>query len=480
MSGVSTPDFKSDLQDAENLASDAASITDVSSSGGMNSPRKMQKNLYASVWRWHFYAGLLTAPLLWIVTITGAIYTFRNEIIDVRDRHLLTVVPAGERKTYTELQAIAEAATTDGKLESVVVSAEETRSVRFIFHHEPPAEESGPSGGKKGKGTHEAIFVNPYTGAILGSQIEEHDFFVVVLDLHRRLMLGSTGRYLTELVAGWSILLVLTGLYLWWPRGKKNLGVFLPRVKGKLYTVLRDWHSVSGFYLAPVMIIIAMTGLVFSITLGSQFSSTAKSLGHWPASNWFKAADSGKVPEGTPPASLDQVVFSVMQHADRRDLGRIKLAREPNESHRASLIYDDDKNTVRAIDIDQYTGQVMSIMSPADLKLMYRIRLWSVSTHMGKIFGMPTKILAFLASVGMLLLSVTGIWMWWVRRPQKRMGFPRRPAFNAFPAWGWGVILLFAIILPVTGISILIVGLIDCIVGVIRASIERRRSLSTE
>ncbi|QDT49137.1 PepSY-associated TM helix [Symmachiella dynata] len=413
-------------------------------------------NLYANVWRWHFYAGLLTAPILWIVTITGALYVFRTELTELRDHDLLRVTPAEQRMSYEELKQVAVTAHGSSDLEALIVYPDNTRSIQFVGHH---GEE-----GEHGPEEHKLIHIDPYSGTLLGTQIAEHDFFHIVLELHRNLLLGTTGRFVTELTTCWGIILLATGVFLWWPRSKKNVGVWVPRVRGKLYAILRDWHAVTGIYVVPLLLIVTATGLFFSPLMGNAFNTTAKKAGHWPIKEWFIPPQSKPVAEGTPVATLDEIVPTFLAQSRPNDAVRIRFAESPEHAHRAFLIQDEDKNSYRSVDVDQYTGELLKVVDGSDLKFLYRVRLWAVSIHMGQIFGTPTKILALIAAVVMLALSISGLWMWWMRKPSGLTGFPRRPA-RSLPNWGWGIVVLCALVLPVAGISIILVGIFDQLWG---------------
>lgn len=434
----------------------ASHTNSISCAGTTLSP---SSGLYSVVWRWHFYAGLLTTPILWLVVLTGCLYVFRTELSAWRDRSLQIVVPSAPRVSYDELYKTATASLAGEKPEALIVHPEPNRSIRFVGHVEA----------KDGTERHQHVYLNPYNGQVLGSRIEEEDFFAIVLDLHRSLMLGNTGRILTELVTSWGLILLGTGLYLWWPRGKKNVGVWIPRVRGKLYAVLRDWHAVCGFYLLPLMALVMFTGLFFTLVWGTGYNNTAKKMGHWPP-QWFAIPKSPAPTPGTPPASLDRVVATFLSRSRPNDAVAIRLAASSNIAHKAFMMRDEDKNSLRMMTVNQYTSDPIAVIDVAQLPLMYRIRVWSVSIHMGQIFGTPTKILALLTSLGVLAMSVTGVWMWWRRRPTGSTGFPRRPHPGSLPLWGWGVILLSAILLPVAGLSFLLIGLIDC--G--RSQIRRR------
>lgn len=423
------------------------------------------KGLYAVVWRWHFYAGLLTAPILWLVIITGSLYVFRHELTAWRDHALQVVEPQPQRLSYDRLREIATQELAPHEPEGLVVFPDANRSIRFVAH----ADEGGDGSPTQ---RHRRLYLNPYTGEVLGSRIEEDDFFSIVLALHRSLMMGKTGRIMTELVTSWCIILMGTGLFLWWPRGK-NVGVWLPRIRGKFYAVLRDWHAVLGFYSMPLALLVAVTGLFFSSVWGDTYNNTAKTLRQWPG-HWFGVPKSSVPSIETPRVSLDKVVELFISKSRPDDAILIRLAEKPDEAHRAFMMRDEDKNSLRRVSADQYTGELLDVTDVAELPLMFRIRVWAVSIHMGQIFGTPTKILAFLVTLLLLFLSVTGVWMWWKRRPSNALGFPRRPLPKSLPLWGWGVALVVGLLMPVAGAAMVVIGILDRIAFGLRS----RASLS--
>ena len=98
-----------------------------------------------------------------------------------------------------------------------------------------------------------------------------------MLTLHRNLFLGTTGRIVVELTTCWAIVLVATGIYLWWPQKANQVwGVWLPRLRAKPYVVLRDLHTVVGFYIAVVAIVISLTGLIYTYVWGVGFRYAAQ------------------------------------------------------------------------------------------------------------------------------------------------------------------------------------------------------------
>lgn len=414
---------------------------------------KASNRFYQVVWRWHFYAGLFVTPIFLLVTVTGALYVFRTELTELRDRSILFVTPTQQRMSYDEMFAKAQQEVDGEEIEAIVVRAEPDRSVRFVGHAHAEGEDNQVD-------HHLHIYMNPYTGEVLDKRVAEDDFFAIVLDLHRSLMMGTTGRVLGELATSWGLLLLASGVYLWWPRNKKNVGVWVPRLSGKLYAVLRDWHAVAGIYLVPTALLIIFTGMFFTVVWGTAFNTTVQKAGHWPM-EWFSPAKNTAPSENAKPASLDKVVATALAESRPKDNINILLAEKPDLGHKAWLIQDEDKNTYKMVAIDQYTGEMLNSMGPNEVPPLYKARMLAVSIHMGQIFGTPTKIIALITSIGLMAMVVTGIWMWWQRRPKGRTGFPRRPADGSMPRWGWLVIAASAVVLPVAGVSIALILLID-------------------
>src|SRR3546814_9164783 len=82
-----------------------------------------------------------------------------------------------------------------------------------------------------------------------------------VRSIHGQLLLGKRGSWLVELAASWAIVLVLSGLYLWWPRGRGFAGVVWPRLKGGRRMFWRDLHAVTGFWISGLVLVLLATGL---------------------------------------------------------------------------------------------------------------------------------------------------------------------------------------------------------------------------
>lgn len=407
-------------------------------------------NFYRVVWRWHFYAGLFVAPVMLLATTTGALYVFRTELSAWLYQDLLIVKPAGKRLSFDEQRAAAQRVAGEFEVEQLTVWNNASRSTEFAAH----VYEGGDANPNQ---KHRLIYVDPYTGQVLGTAVMEEEFFHQVLELHRTLFAGPTGRVIVELTTSWGLVLLVSGCYLWWPRGKSRVrGVWLPRLKGKPYVLLRDLHAMCGVYSLVFCAIILISGLFVSQVWGEAFTwlsvRTGQSLG-----DFLTRVESRPATKDSPPAQLDVVVTSVMERARPEDVAYIGLAETPKQAHKAYLMRDGDTNTVRGLDIDQYTGKLIAVTETADLKPMLKALAIAVSLHVGKIFGMPSKITAFVSCLALIALTVTGIWMWWQRRPSGATGFPQRPASARMPRWAWWLSALLMVLLPTVAASVVLI-----------------------
>jgi uncharacterized iron-regulated membrane protein len=94
----------------------------------------------------------------------------------------------------------------------------------------------------------------------------------IVSRLHGELLAGAWGSYIVEIAACWTLVMILTGLYLWWPRGRKGLaGVLYPRLSGGRRLFWRDLHAVTGIWVSLLALFVIATGLPWAKAWGSYF-----------------------------------------------------------------------------------------------------------------------------------------------------------------------------------------------------------------
>jgi len=401
-------------------------------------------SFFRRVWRWHFWAGLAAAPVLLVVALTGALYTFRAEIEDAARPELAFVEPGASSKPLDEVLAAVRAAHPDQKPVRATVSSDPARSVTVLVE---PA--SGPP-----SGTARAVFVNPYTGAVLGDGPARSPFFAGVLKLHRTLFADTFGRVVVELTTSWTLVLLVSGLALWWPaRAGKVWGVWLPRLRGPRYRVLRDLHAVPAAYLAPVAVLVAVTGLFYTVVWLWGYNA-ATGAGNFPAA---LRAGPPAVPTGAKPVPAEVALAAARERWPGKSY-TVQLPKKPTDAYAVTVrgAGAGGPSVYGLVAVDPFSGAVTADVRHDALPLLERARLWVLPIHMGTVAGTPTKVLALVTCLVLAGLSVSGVWMWLARRPAGRWGFPRASAAPV-PKPAAVLILALALFLPTVSLSLVLV-----------------------
>lgn len=426
-------------------------------------------DLYRAVWRWHFYAGLLILPFLITMAISGAIYLFRDEVDTWVHADFMQVTRAEEQR-LAPFEIIAAA-----------LAAQPGAAVKYT---DPPSDDlSTEITVKPETGGSMAVYVDQYSGKVLEVRPDRSTFAWTVRYLHSFRFFGATPRMVIEIVAGWAILLVLTGLYLWWPRGQKG-GVMSLRGTPARRVFWRDLHAVTGLFVGGFILFLAITGLPWSSVWGAKVNEWANGsnfgypaglriavpmseehLDHVAPTSW--SLEQARIPEAAPPeAGMPSIgVDAAVGIFDELGLHRgyaVALPTTPTGVFSGS-VYPDDLSQQRVVHLDQYTGEPLLDMTYAEYGLLGRALEWGINTHMGQTYGTVNQIVLLLACLAIILLAVSAAVMWWKRRPSGSLGLPPLPS-------DWRVFIGLFVILgiggalfPLTGLSLLAMIVLDLI-----------------
>lgn len=217
-------------------------------------------NLYRAVWRWHFYAGLFVLPFMISLAITGSLYLFRDEF---------DAIIHSDLKRIEALQNVAPAA--PSAIVASALSLVPGTAVKYTTPTDPGASTEITVSTADGK---RAVYVNTYTAEALGSLPDRGTVMWTVRYIHSLKYFGTWTRYFIEISAGWSVLLVATGIYLWWPR-KQTGGVITVRGTPKKRVFWRDTHAVTGIFVGFFIVFLAVTGMPWSGVWGAKVNEWA-------------------------------------------------------------------------------------------------------------------------------------------------------------------------------------------------------------
>lgn len=417
-------------------------------------------HVYKAVWRWHFWAGLVSAPFLIIMAVTGALWVFHEELDPLLYPELLVVTPSEATVSLDTMRAQVEAHYPASSVRNVNIPKRTDRAWSFFLRPLEAGDETKNASASAFEGS---VFFDPYKGEVLGSRTRYEGFFAVVLKIHRTFLAGTLGRVLSETATSWGIISMLTGLYLWWAGSKEKVwGKWLPRVRGKFKVVLRDWHTVPGMYIAVFAIAVMFTGLLFTQVWGRAWFMSHALTGGLPEG--FVNQPKSVLIEGEPApeqVSLDSALATakaVLNHDE--DSHRLEV---PTSGTDQSFRYMNEimNPFVRRaiVIIDQYSGEILLTETSEMMPLRTHLTLLFYPIHVGSIFGTPTKILAVITCFLIVVMSVTGVWMWWRRRPSGSWGAPVKPPPRTIPRWmAWftvGMVIFF----PMAGLTLVLIGL---------------------
>jgi len=432
-------------------------------------------DLYRAFWRWHFYAGLLVLPILMLMALTGELYLFKDELSAIVQRPLVVVADSPATTPPSVWIASAEAAT-GGKVGQLVIPARGDRSVQATI--ETPA----------GKRT---AYVDPHTGRYLG-QTQPGGAMGFVKRLHSLDVAGPVMNLMVEVVAGWAIVLVATGIFLWWPRGQSG-GLVTIRSRPARRLFWRDLHAVTGVFAGAVILFLAITGMPWSAFWGKEVRqiTTEAGLGRPkpPVAEQHHAAKPAPEPaEGvpwalqtrTPPMSgmdghdhhamimeaaapLDaDAIVAKARAAGLTDGLTLTPPKAPGGTWTAAYMPDRVERT-RTLYLDGRDGHVLADLGYRDFGPAAKAIEWGIAVHQGQQFGLINKLVMLAGCVAIWLLGVSALVMWWKRRPKGRLAAPARPATRAAYAGLLAVVLPLAVVYPLVGASLIAALLIDLI-----------------
>lgn len=435
--------------------------TSISSSGVKADTTWLSSRVYAKLWRLHFYAGLIAAPIVLWLCVTGILYILSPQVEAALYRHLLFVDPQAQTVSFDRQLEAARSAFPHLVATGFHPSKAPNRSA-YVSLTTP--DEARMVGMRHGGPTEAiAVYVNPYTGAVLGSLREEDRYSHSMGSWHGNLYLGSFGRLLTELGTAWTLALLLTGLYLWFPRRSGEVwGVWLTRLKGgRGRTWWRDFHSVGGMYTAVLIAGFLLTGLMISFSTGTGFALLRVALGQ----NVPTAPRSLRsMPAGGGGAVTLQSLEAVAQQTGLVRSYMIGLPK--SESGLYTLSADNGMGApARRLDVsvDQFTGDVRHRSGWAQYPWLLKLTVFGLGFHFGALFGTVGQVLGIIACIAPIFFIVSGIVMWWKRKPAHAWALPRATGdgWKPFPRALVAGIVAFSVLIPTFGVSLVIALAID-------------------
>ena len=343
------------------------------------------------------------------------------------------------------------------------------------------------------------VFLDPSSGKVHGAIDESARVMTFVKHLHSLTVLGNGGRMVIETVAGWIIVLILTGAYLWWPRGRQPRRKSASAPVPKAAAWWRDLHAVTGAFGGIIILFLAMTGMPWSVVWGQQVN------------RWLSEHDLGapkgmwsNLPHSTVPASaLGDMPWTLQQ----QPLPCIRAIRMQNTTAMATITARQHRPAWPASDADQavrHAGRcrhaaeatawccrrtrkpstapsarranwpaerVIHLSTNTAAKLLMdlgadrigaigRVTEWGVSVHQGGEYGWINQMVMLLGCVALMLLCVSGVVVWWKRRPTGNFAPPPCRQGDRLALGAIVIAVVIGVVFPLLGASMLLAALL--------------------
>jgi len=344
----------------------------------------------------HLWVGMIAAPVLVVLGFTGAVMVFENEIADALDARLVRVQPTGPALSLTALEAKLRTGYPEYRLVGVNFPAGAGQSVAIDLESPDSA--------------HMAVFVDPYSGKVLGTGAEQSSVMQWIHGLHTHLQAGGIGSTVVALFGLVLLFLSLSGLYLWWPTK-----IFSVRWTGTTKRVVFEVHNALGVYAWVFLLLFSATGAVI----------------HWdrPVAGWIDRL-TGETPlpplPRSAPACADQRILTaerLLSVAAAAVPGArptvLRMSTAPTDPVRVIFKFPEDHTPAgrTQVFLEACSARPLLVRNARQLPPSIRYTaLWNREIHTGDLFGWPSRILASLFSLSLPLMALTGPLIWWTRR----------------------------------------------------------------
>ncbi|MGG5208893.1 PepSY-associated TM helix domain-containing protein [Chryseobacterium sp. MIQD13] len=383
--------------------------------------RKRRKNetfIKYVMWIVHLWLGLLSSIIVFVMCLTGCLYAFKNQITDLYNRDKVYIT-SGSKVPRTPDQIQAALFESGKELTSLLIPDHRNRSY-VVSYRENNLDKSS--------------YYNQYTGQIIGqADTGANQFFEIVLDIHRNLMMGNAGRQIVGASVLIFCILLISGLILWLPKKLKFLKQGLTvKFKAKFQRVNYDLHNTLGFYTFLMLFFIAVTGLYVTypwvknmliVSLGgSSIDNIAEEKSNDDAfggllEDMLQKQDEKKNLKNSASASIDKILELSDKQLPYAAATSIEL---PNkENPRYVVIKTNTQNFLGMMLPDEVTFDKTGVFKTKELfsdkPLNKQFTALAKPLHTGEIMGLPSIILYFIVSLIGCSLPVTGFLIWWHR-----------------------------------------------------------------
>lgn len=359
------------------------------------------------VGRLHLWLGLSTGLIVFIVSVTGCLYCFHDEIKDVT-------------RPYRHVEQREQAFVAPSVLFQNAKQRVPANNPSFIVY---AGKNRSAAVYSSGEGGQLYIYFDPYTGQYLATENLRKDFFIIVEYIHLYLLLPpAIGKQIVGVSVIIFVVMLITGIVLWWPKRKHDRKMsFTIKWKGRWRRVNYDLHKVFGFYASLIALVLALTGLAIDYNWMHKAMYNVANVGqHYDKNEDVPPViDTNIVVSDVHPA-MDIAFAETMKRSAYAEMFFVTAPSGKSDpittgAYAKSLNYDHQDNYY----FEPSSGKLLKSLPHSVKSSGMKFNEMNYGLHVGQYFNLPGKIAAFLVSLICASLPITGFMIWYGRKYKK-------------------------------------------------------------
>ncbi|MGU3375814.1 PepSY-associated TM helix domain-containing protein [Chryseobacterium sp. M5A1_1a] len=369
----------------------------------------------------HLWLGLTSGLIVVIMAATGCILVFEEELKHIVHPNRYFVENIGREKlSLSDLTKKAQKALPESlKIKRVQISSDPTRT--YVFRTLKMDNEALTYWGTYLY--YYRVYIDPYTGKVQEIEDAKKDFFEIVLDLHRRLLLGEK---IGKTITGYSTLIfaiiLFSGLVIWYPRkmSKSMLkGMFFIKTSANWKRINYDVHNVLGFYAVIPLLFIAYSALIWNFEGMDKWIKNTLN-GNTPTEKKAKSKISTEESK-TSVNILDMIDHKIKDGLPNKESAMVNFPRTEEGTYYMELTYGNKQYQNEHYNFDQYSGEILKHQSYKDKNIGYgtALRERNYDLHTGSLFGIAGRIIYLLAGIIAVSLPITGFIIYFNKKKKK-------------------------------------------------------------
>ncbi len=374
---------------------------------------KKKRNFKYWIGRLHLWLGLTSGIIVFIVSITGCLFVFHDEIKDVTRPYRFVE----QRNTpFVAPSVLFE------KTAEKIPENKPSFAVYYGLNRSVAVYTTGDAGQLY-------VYFDSYTGKYLATEDLRKDFFIIVEYIHLYLLLPpAIGKHIVGVAVIIFVIMMITGLILWWPKRKHDRKMsFTIKWKGRWRRINYDLHKVFGFYAFAIALILALTGLAIDYDwMRKALYKTANI-----AQNYDEGENIHPVPDTTQninsvEPAIDMAFSETRRLSPKGEMFYVTASVGKSDpittgAYAKALHYHHQDNYY----FDPQSGKLIKSLPYSVKSAGMKINEMNYALHVGQYFNLPGKIIAFIVSLICASLPITGFLIWFGRKYKKKHGISK-------------------------------------------------------